>query len=135
MRARALIDGASFGPDALKAINQAFDQAWAEIAYYFAGDPKVTDAARIALANAILSVASNDSQDVVVLKRAGLQVMAHNYRLPPKIRASRAADAGVPLLRPNSKELAMTLYESLPFKIGKQLSVFVDLGLPHAAHG
>mgnify|MGYP003694653115 CR=1 FL=1 len=31
MRARQLIDGASFGPDALKAIGDAFDAAWAEI--------------------------------------------------------------------------------------------------------
>ena len=32
MRARQLIDGASFGPEALKAIGDAFDAAWAEIA-------------------------------------------------------------------------------------------------------
>jgi len=82
MRARALIDGASFGPDALKAVSQAFDQAWAQIASHFGGDPNVTDAARIALANAILSVASDDSRDVDVLKNAGLQVMAINYKLP-----------------------------------------------------
>jgi hypothetical protein len=43
MRARALIDGASFGPDALKAVSLAFDQAWAEIASHFGGDPSVTD--------------------------------------------------------------------------------------------
>ena len=88
MRARALIDGASFGPDALKAVSQAFDQAWGEIASHFNGDPSVTDAARIALANAILSVASDESRDVEVLKQAGLQAMARNYKLPispPKI--------------------------------------------------
>jgi hypothetical protein len=32
MRARQLIDTASFGPDALKVIGEAFDAAWAEIA-------------------------------------------------------------------------------------------------------
>ena len=53
MRARALIDGASFGPDALKAISLAFDEAWAEIASHFSGDQSVTEAARIALANII----------------------------------------------------------------------------------
>jgi hypothetical protein len=83
MRARALIDGASFGPDALKAISQAFDLAWSEIASYFAGDPVVTEGARIALANAILSVASDDSRDVEVLKQAGLQAMARNYKSLP----------------------------------------------------
>lgn len=37
--ARQLIDGASFGPDALKAIGQAFDAAWEEIASNFGTDP------------------------------------------------------------------------------------------------
>ena len=83
MKARALADGASFGPDALKAISQAFDQAWAEIAYYFARDAVLRDGARFALANAILSVASDDSRDVEVLKRAGLEALAHNYRSLP----------------------------------------------------
>ena len=39
MRACQLIDGASFGPDTLKAIGQAFDQAWAQIAGNFGDDP------------------------------------------------------------------------------------------------
>jgi hypothetical protein len=83
MRALALIDGASFGPDALKAISRAFDQAWSEVATYFDGDAVVRDGARVALANAILSVASDDSRDVEVLKKAGLQAMAQNYASMP----------------------------------------------------
>jgi hypothetical protein len=58
MKGRAVIDGAAFGPEALKAIGQAFDQAWAEIAEHFAGDPVITESARLTLADAILSVAS-----------------------------------------------------------------------------
>jgi hypothetical protein len=81
MRARALIDGASFGPDALKVISQAFDEAWSDIATHFADDPVVMDAARLTLANALLSVATADSRDVEVLKQAGLQAMALNYNL------------------------------------------------------
>ena len=38
MKARQLIDGASFGPEALKAIGQAFDKAWLEIAGNFGDD-------------------------------------------------------------------------------------------------
>ena len=83
MRARALIDGAAFGPDALRAIGQAFDLAWIEIASEFAGDPIVTEGARLSLANAILSVASEDSRDVNVLKNAGLQAMARKYQSLP----------------------------------------------------
>jgi hypothetical protein len=83
MKGRAVIDGAAFGPEALKAIGQAFDQAWAEIAEHFAGDPVITESARLTLANAILSVASESSRDVQVLKNAGLQVMALNYKSLP----------------------------------------------------
>jgi hypothetical protein len=80
MKARQLIDGASFGPDALKAIGAAFDAAWAEIANDFRTDPVEIEAARLRLANAVLSVAFEDSRDVQVLKQAALQRMALDYR-------------------------------------------------------
>jgi hypothetical protein len=80
MRARELIDGASFGPDALKAIGQAFDAAWDEIAANFGNDPTETECARLKLANAVLSIANEDSRDVDVLKNAALQRMALDYR-------------------------------------------------------
>ena len=41
MRARQLIDNASFGPDALKVMGEAFDAAWAEIADTYGNDPVV----------------------------------------------------------------------------------------------
>src|SRR5262245_42370210 len=47
MRARQLIDNASFGPEALKAIGEAFDAAWAEIAGGVGTDPVVVEAARL----------------------------------------------------------------------------------------
>jgi hypothetical protein len=80
MRARQLIDGASFGPEALKAIGEAFDAAWAEIAGNFGDVPVDIYNARYRLANALLSLASEDSRDVEVLKRAALQRMALDYR-------------------------------------------------------
>jgi hypothetical protein len=76
MRARQLIDGASFGPEALKAIGEAFDAAWAEIAGNFGNNPGDIDNALYRLAHALLSVASEDSRDVEVLKRAALGQMA-----------------------------------------------------------
>jgi hypothetical protein len=78
MRARQLIDGASFGPDALKAIGGAFDAAWAEISDTFRTD--AIEAARLKLANAVLSVASEDSRDVEALRRGALQIMARSGR-------------------------------------------------------
>jgi hypothetical protein len=78
--ARHLIDGSSFGPEALLAIGKAFDQAWAEISRNFGDEPADVEKARLRLAKAILSVASDESRDVNVLKRAGLQRMALDYR-------------------------------------------------------
>jgi hypothetical protein len=80
MRARQLIDGASFGPEALSAINQAFDEAWVEIAGNFGNDQTEIETARYSLATALLSIASEDSRDVQVLKTAALQRMALDYR-------------------------------------------------------
>jgi hypothetical protein len=80
MRARQLIDGAAFGPEAMKAIGQAFDEAWIEIAGNFGNVPVDLDNARYRLATALLSVASEDSRDVDVLKQAALQILALDYR-------------------------------------------------------
>jgi hypothetical protein len=91
-KARALLDAASLGPEALKAVGQAFDEAWSEIASHFAHD--AVEGARLSLANALLSIADDASRDVQVLKKAGLQVMAQNYTsLPigPKIHLEMEA--------------------------------------------
>jgi ribosomal protein S7 len=78
-KARNLIDGASFGPEALKAIGEAFDAAWAEISNNFGDEPTDVEKARVRLAKAILSIANEDSRNVAVLKRAALQRMALDY--------------------------------------------------------
>jgi hypothetical protein len=73
-RARNMMLGASFEPDALKVITQAFDEAWGSIADNYKSAEQV-EAARIRLANAMLSVASDGSRDVEILKHAALRVM------------------------------------------------------------
>jgi hypothetical protein len=80
MKARHLIDSASYGPEALKTIGQAFDEAWREIAGNFGSDPVEIEAARLKLADAVLSVAAEDSRDVEALKNGALQAMALGYR-------------------------------------------------------
>jgi hypothetical protein len=80
MKARQLIDSASFGPDTLKVMGQAFDEAWASIAGNFEENPLAIEAARLKLANAMLSVAHEKSCDVEALKNAALQAMALAYR-------------------------------------------------------
>ena len=77
--ARQLIDSASFGPEALKTIWQAFDGAWTEVAPNFGGNPSTVEAGRYKLATALLSVALEDSRDAGVLKKAALLRMALDY--------------------------------------------------------
>ena len=79
MKARQLVDGACYGPEALKAITQAFDAAWEEIARNFGDDPQDIEKGRLRLAHALLSVAAEDSRDVAALKTGALEAMALNY--------------------------------------------------------
>jgi hypothetical protein len=67
-------------PDALKAIGEAFDAAWAAISSNFGNDPADAENARLRLAEALLAIADEDSRDVEVLKRAALQRMALDYK-------------------------------------------------------
>jgi len=78
MKARQLIQGATFGPEALKVIGKAFDDAWSKIGSQF--DTQQAQFARLRLARAVLSVAREDSRDPEELKNAALQTMALNYR-------------------------------------------------------
>jgi hypothetical protein len=80
MGARQRIAGASFGPEALRVIGQAFDAAWVEIAGNFGNDPGQVEAARVKLAKAILSNATDDSRDVEALKKAAIERMVMDYR-------------------------------------------------------
>ena len=78
-KARELFDSGAVGPEALKVIGQAFDEAWASIAGNFDESPTTVEAARLILAKAILAEA-NAHHDVETLKNAALQAMALAYR-------------------------------------------------------
>jgi len=80
MKARLLMDGASFGPATLKAMGDAFDQAWTEIRGNSSTLPSEIEAARLRLAEAMLSIATEGSTDVAALKAGALQAMALDYR-------------------------------------------------------
>jgi hypothetical protein len=83
MRARQIIIGASYEPETIGVMIQAFDAAWATIAANFRDNPQQTDDARIALAEAVLSVTGETSCDVEALKNGALQAMAMDYRTLP----------------------------------------------------
>lgn len=82
MKSRNLLEAAaaSYDPATLKALGQAFDQAWASIAHTFPADSPMVGNARETLASALLSVAPLHSQNVDALRDAALQAMALNDR-------------------------------------------------------
>jgi len=79
MRARALIDGAVFDAETLKAIGAAFDQAWARIAPTFGNLAQEIEAARLRLAEAMLSVATEGNTNIADLKDRAIEEMAKHY--------------------------------------------------------
>jgi hypothetical protein len=79
MKARQLIQGATYGPETLKVIGKAFDDAWSEIAGHFSHNGLQAQSARLRLAHAVLAVARDDSRDADEVKNQALQVMAMNY--------------------------------------------------------
>lgn len=80
MKARKLIEGATYGPETLKVIGKAFDEAWSEISGHFSRNGLQAQSARLKLAHAVLAVAQEDSRDSDELKNAALQIMAMNYK-------------------------------------------------------
>jgi hypothetical protein len=78
-RIRGSLKMAAYGPQSVKAMGQAFDEAWVLIAANF-GTPEETEIARLLLAEAILSVATRGSCDVVALKSGALRALAMDYR-------------------------------------------------------
>jgi hypothetical protein len=75
---RQLIDNASLGPEVSKAIEDAFDAAWREIAGNFSTHPITVRVVRRRLAEALLSIATDNKRDVEALKRGALEMMCAN---------------------------------------------------------
>lgn len=77
MKARQLLSGASFAPDQLRVIFQAFDAAWAATAAEVGENPQAIEAARLKLANVLLMLARNGNvDDPERLKNAALQLLS-----------------------------------------------------------
>lgn len=71
MEARKLLAAAPFKPDVIKALTQAFDEAWASIAATI--DPAAVENARLRLAHAIIAHAVLlGTGDLKALKAAAL---------------------------------------------------------------
>ena len=94
MKARQLVESASLGPETLKVAYQAFDEAWAAIAGNYGNDPLAIEAARLKLANAILSLIEETTRDPVALKNAALEKIALNQRPGSRANPDRQTKRG-----------------------------------------
>ena len=74
MKAHRLIISANYGPEALQVICRAFDEAWAEIASHEIPQPSSIsiEAARLKLANIVLTLAADATSDIEALKSGAL---------------------------------------------------------------
>lgn len=73
MKARSLIANASFGPEELKVIGQAFDDIWKQIEpNYRHRSPAAIETIRLKLAQTVLALAKNGPPDKERLTEAGL---------------------------------------------------------------
>jgi hypothetical protein len=80
MKARELISGTSYGPDTLRIVFRSFDEAWDSIEADFGHNPLAIQAARVKLANIILSIPHHPRSDAEQIKNSALQLMALDHR-------------------------------------------------------
>jgi hypothetical protein len=80
LKARKLLEGASYGPKTVKVICKAFDEAWREVEDHFADRSVDQTLVRERLAHAVLAIATDETSDVDSLKNRALQVFALEYR-------------------------------------------------------
>jgi hypothetical protein len=75
MKPRRLIEKTSYGPDEIKALGKAFDDAWARVAPSVNSRPQAIEAARFALANIVLGLAKHGNVDPQSLADKAAQIM------------------------------------------------------------
>ena len=81
MDARQLLGGATFAPDQLKVIFEAFDDAWDEVAADVSTRASAVEAARLSLATIVLSLARAGPIERVGLKTAAVDAFRRKHRL------------------------------------------------------
>ena len=90
MKARELIRNASYGPEQLKVLFTAFDQAWESMEADVGPNPLSLEAARLKLANVILSL-GDEAKDPDWLKNAALQIMRATTTVTASVLIGKSA--------------------------------------------
>ena len=79
---------ASYDPDRLKVLGNAFDDAWQNLASHVGEAPAEVDATRAALATLILRLPCIETADAESIKNAALQIMLSALRIVEEIPSS-----------------------------------------------
>src|SRR5262245_57237603 len=90
MRTHSHMWAAWYGPQTIKAMMTAFDEAWELVQFDVEASPQSFEAVRLRLADAILAEAARGDRSVSTLRNAGLMAMAIQYRLWPDSFARRS---------------------------------------------
>ena len=77
MKARKLLENATLGPDEVKAVGKAFDDAWEQIKSHYQSNPQSIEVARLRLANAVLAAYREGLVDVDLIKARALDRLGH----------------------------------------------------------
>jgi hypothetical protein len=72
-------EGASFDPEALQMLRQAFDQTWMEVKHAFTSSPAAKSAGRVVLAEGILASARAGTRDLGELRASGRRFLAEIF--------------------------------------------------------
>ena len=76
MKARAMLEGATFNPESLRILTNAFDSAWERIAPQVGTQPEAIEATRLELAKTVLRVATGVNRfDAVWLADTAVNLM------------------------------------------------------------
>lgn len=81
MKARQLIGGAAYPPDALRVIYEAFDDAWGEVGPSMGTEPSEVEKARLSLATIVLSLAKTGAIEREKLRIAAVNAFRFKHRL------------------------------------------------------
>jgi hypothetical protein len=81
MKARQLIGGASYPPETLTVIFDAFDDAWAEVGPSMGSEPSAVEMGRLSLATIVLSLAKAGPIEREGLKTSAVSAFRFKHRL------------------------------------------------------
>ena len=83
MKARAMLGSATFDPATLRTVYKAFDDAWEIVAPQVSKRPEAIEAARLKLAEIVISLARDGKLDAKTMTETAVQMMLAD---PPKYR-------------------------------------------------